>query len=199
MPWGANEEKHDGRDPEIPIASAGFGWSLFVVAVFAQHPSGAGNPMPDEEAAMTALRRYLIALRMAVATFWHFSRPPRELEIIEESPAETTPQAIGDDALDQQAPPRGDLIDWYGALTEQPDGRPVFYLMAFHQAADGTLTWGASTELTVADIVRTTGEDPDLFLAQPSAVQDKFCDNMLAGLCPAEALLVAQVLPAAMN
>ncbi len=52
---------------------------------------------------MTAPRRYLTALRMAVATFWHFSRPPlHELEIIGEIPAGTSPQAIpGDDALAQ--------------------------------------------------------------------------------------------------
>ncbi len=150
---------------------------------------------------MTALRRHLIALRMGVATFWHFSRPPlHELEIVEEIPAGTSPQAIpGDAANTQVPPPSGDPADWYGQLTEQPDPRPVFYLMAFHQAADGTLTWGSSTELNVADIVQMTGEDPDLFFAQPAAFQEKFCDNMLAGLEPAEALVIAQVSPAAMN
>lgn len=134
---------------------------------------------------MTVLHRHLAALRMAAATFWHFSRPPRELEIIEETPAVTPPQAIpGDDANTQAAAPSGD---------------PVFYFMSFTQAADGELTWRASTELNVADIVQMTGEDVDEFLAQPAVVQDKFCGNLLAGLPPAEALVIAQVDPAGMN
>ena len=149
---------------------------------------------------MTMIRRHLAALREAVATFRHFSRPPRELEIIEEIPAETSPQAIpGDDALPQSVPPSSESIDWSRVLTEQPDGRPVFYLMSFTQAADGELTWRASTELNVADIVQMTGEDVDTFLAQPAAFQDKFCGNLLAGLPPAEALVIAQVSPAALN
>ena len=134
---------------------------------------------------MTALRRYLGALRMAVATFWHFSRPPRELEIVEEILAGATPQAIpGVDANTQAAAPSGD---------------PVFYFMSFSQAADGELTWRASTELNVADIVQMLGQDVEEFLAQPAIVQDKFCGNLLAGLPPAEALVIAQVSPAAMN
>ena len=149
---------------------------------------------------MTALRRQLGALRMAVATFWHFSRPPRELEIIEEIPAGTTPQAIpGDDALAQQEPPTDDPIDWYRVLAEEPERRPVFYLACFSQAADGELTWGASTELNAADLAQMTGMDVDEFLAQPAAVKDAFCGNLLAGLCPAEALVIAQVSPAALN
>ncbi len=85
MPWGANEGKHDGRDPEISFASAGFGWSLFVVAVFAQHPSGAGNPLSGGEARMTTIRRYVDAVRFAVAAFWRFTRPPPDQpDIVEE-------------------------------------------------------------------------------------------------------------------
>ena len=157
---------------------------------------------------MTTIRRYLDALGIAVAAFWLYARPaPRELEIVEDALAETIPQPIPSE--DELAPPPGfvleedldggDPTDWYKTLTEQLRPRSVFYLMAFHQAADGTLTWGSSTELNVADLIQITGEDVGEFLAQPASVQDAFCSNMLAGLCPTEALVIAQVSPAALN
>ena len=45
-PWGVNEGRHDGRNLEIPIAGAGFGWSSILVAVFAQHLPASATRCP---------------------------------------------------------------------------------------------------------------------------------------------------------
>ena len=153
---------------------------------------GGGNPLPGGEVKMTALRRYLAALRMAVATFWHFSRPPlRELEIVEEIPAGASPQAIpGDDALAEQPPPiDGDTIN------RQAVERTRFYFQCYVEDQAGDLAPSMYLELNAADIVRMMGLDVDEFLARPLAVQNTFCDNMGAGLLPAEALFAAQASP----
>ena len=51
-PWGANEGKHDGRNPEIQeIAGAGFGWSFVLVADVCSTSPGVGNLTPGEEVA----------------------------------------------------------------------------------------------------------------------------------------------------
>ena len=141
---------------------------------------------------MTTPRRYLGALRMAVATFWHFSRPPRELEIVE-----TSPQAISDGntpgAAEQPPPIDGDTIN------RQAVERTRFYFQCYVEDQAGDLTPSMYLELNAADIVRMMGLDVDEFLAQSLAVQVAFCDNMGAGLLPAEALFAAQGSPMAMN
>ena len=145
---------------------------------------------------MTTLRRYLDALRIAAAAFWHLSRPPpRELEIIEEIPAETSPQAIpGDGAFAEQPPPiDGDTIN------RQAVERTRFYFQCYVEDQAGDLAPSMYLELNAPDIIRMMGLDVDEYLAQSLAVQVAFCDNMGAGLLPAEALFAAQMSPAAMN
>ena len=83
-PRHAIERYDDCWNLEIQIVAAGFGSPCLVVLV-AQPTAGGGNPMPGEEAAMTTLRRYLDALRIATAAFWRFARPPPdEPDIVEE-------------------------------------------------------------------------------------------------------------------
>lgn len=141
---------------------------------------------------MTALWRIVDAFKTAVAVFWMFARPPqRELEIVEELLEGETPQAIpGDDALAEQPPPiDGDTIN------RQAVERTRFYFQCYVEDQAGDLAPSMYLELNAADIVRMMGLDVDEFLARPLAVQNTFCDNMGAGLLPAEALFAAQASP----
>ncbi len=139
---------------------------------------------------MTTLRRMFDAFQIAVAAFWLYARPPpHELEIIEEIPAETSPQAIpGDDALAQPAPPSGDPIDWQEVLTEQPDPCPVFYLMSFSQDVAGELTFLESRELSDDDLLWLQRMDPDDFAELPDHVQGSLMMDIKAGTSLSEAL-----------
>ena len=141
---------------------------------------------------MTVIRRYLDALRIAAGAFWRFSRPPpRELEIIGDIPAETSPQAIpGDDEI-EQVPSSGDPADWYGELTEQPDPCQVFYLMSFSQDAAGELTFLESRELSDDDLLWLQRMDPDVFSELPDHVQGSLMMDIKAGTSLSEALKAA--------
>ena len=135
---------------------------------------------------MTTIRRYFDALRIAVAAFRRFARPPPDQpDIVEELLAGTQPQAMLD-------------IDW-DAIRQAVVERPVFFLTCFSEDENGDLVLGAMVEMTVREAFKLLDMDLDEFLAEPAAVQNAFFANLGAGVGPPEALADAQAAPMVVN